>query len=145
VIILDTNVVSESIRPTPDQKVVAWLDTQQNNTLLITTVTVAELKSGVEQKPDGRRKEDLRKKILEIVDVFTDGRVLPFDMAAADCYARLFAAAIRNGHGISILDAQIAAIATAHHMAVATRDTGPFRRSGLRVINPWDDDPAAQK
>ncbi|WP_369061975.1 type II toxin-antitoxin system VapC family toxin [Caulobacter sp. 73W] len=135
-ILLDTNVVSEAIRPEPSSAVGAWLDRQAPETLFVSSVTVAEMLFGVSALPDGRRKQMLRQAVLGIVDLFED-RILPFDTAAARSYADLTANARKVGRGFPTPDGYIAAIAAANGFAVATRDTGPFEAGGLEVIDPW--------
>ena len=143
-IILDTNVISETFRPAPEPKVLAWLDAQAESQLVTTSITVAEMMSGMELMPDGRRKEQLRQAIAAALIQFSDSKILPFDQSAAIGFARLAGTSKLNGHVIAVLDAQIAAIALSHGAAVATRDVLPFRNAQLRVINPWED-AAAQK
>lgn len=135
-IILDTNVVSETMRPQPDEAVVAWLDAQAADTLYLTSLTVAELLAGIAAMPDGQRKVRLAESLDDVLSQF-GARVLPFDTAAARHYADLYATARKSGLGVPVPDISIAAVAAAHDFAVASRDVGPFRSAGLRVINPW--------
>lgn len=135
-IVLDTNVLSETLRPQPNPAVMAWLNDQAAETLFITSVTVAELLFGAKAMPDGKRKARLNDAITGLLALF-DGRVLPFDATAATVYADLAAAARAAGRGFPTPDAYIAAIACARGFVVATRDTGPFEAARLDVINPW--------
>lgn len=136
-IILDTNVVSEPMRPKGDPAVQAWLDEQAAETLYLTATSLSELLLGVERLPDGARKEGLGADLAALVAALFEARVLPFDQEAAMVYAPLVGRARALGHAISVADGQIAAIAAAHGFAVATRDTAPFGAAGVPVINPW--------
>jgi len=135
-ILLDTNVVSEGIKPEPHPSVLAWLDVQTAETLFLSSISVAELLFGFGALPDGRRKDMLAARIDCLLDQFV-GRILPFDTAAARRYADLAVKARRDGKGFPIPDGTIAAIAAAHGFAVASRDTSAFTAAGLTVIDPW--------
>lgn len=136
-ILLDTNVVSEPLKPAGNPAVLAWIDEQAIETLYLSTISLAELGFGIAALPDGRRKEALRRSLHErVIPVFGD-RILPFSTAAAEAYGSLRARARVAGKAIGTVDGYIAAIAAAHALAVATRDTSPFEAAGLTVINPW--------
>lgn len=135
-ILLDTNVVSEAMKPEPDGSVAAWLDAQAAETLFLSAVTAAELSFGVAALPDGRRKAALSEVLSGMLALF-DGRVLAFDLAAAERYGALAAQARHAGRGFPTTDGYIAAIADAHGFMVASRDASAFEAAGLRVINPW--------
>jgi predicted nucleic acid-binding protein len=137
VILLDTNVVSEPLRPQPDGAVLAWLDRQLAETLYLTAISLSELLLGVERLPAGRRRNALANGLRVQITTMFGHRILPFDADAAEAYARLVSGARRRGQGISITDAQIAAIAASRSLSVATRDEAPFRAVGVAVINPW--------
>ena len=136
-IILDTNVVSEPIKPKSDRKVQEWLDRQVADTLYLTATSLAELLVGVETLPAGKRRETLSAALVELIEKLFGNRILSFDREAATISARLTGRARASGHTISFGDNQIAAIAIANGFAVATRDTAPFEAAGVRVINPW--------
>jgi predicted nucleic acid-binding protein len=137
-IILDTNVVSEGMQPQPNPEVMEWIQAQLVETLFLSSITVAELRAGIESSPDGKKKEVLRQKLEEkMLPLFT-GRVLSFDYACSSAYAEIYALNRRQGTGVSLQDALVAAIAATNVMAVATRDTRPFLSSGVAVVNPWD-------
>jgi predicted nucleic acid-binding protein len=136
-IILDTNVLSEPLRPHGDPAVTAWLDRQRIDTLYLTTITIAELLLGVENLPLGLRRSRLAARIDDIIHDFAAARVLSFDMPAARRFATLMAHARGHGQSIAVADGQIAAIAACHGFAVATRDGAPFVAAGLPVIDPW--------
>jgi predicted nucleic acid-binding protein len=135
-IVLDTNVVSEAMKPEPVLAVCNWMDEQAAETLYITSVTVAELLFGVGALPDGQRKQKLAATVEGLLNLF-DGRILPFDTSAAHCYADLAVAARGAGKGFPTPDGYIAAIAVAHGFTVASRDTSAFEAAGIDVIDPW--------
>lgn len=138
-ILLDTNVISEPLRATPDQRVVEWLDAQPLETVFLSVITVAELRYGVARMPPGRRRSALRERLeTGVLPAFT-GRVLAFDLAATRAYADLMAKAQTTGLAIGMADGYIAAIATINGMTVATRDKAPFDAAGVSVINPWSE------
>ncbi|HEY1261039.1 MAG TPA: type II toxin-antitoxin system VapC family toxin [Stellaceae bacterium] len=139
-ILLDTNVVSEPIRVSPDARVLDWLDAQVVETLFLSTVSLAELLLGVEALPAGRRRATLEARLEKQLEALFGERILSFDVAAAEAYAKIAARARSAGYAISFADGQIAAIAAARGLGVASRDEGPFRAAGLTVINPWNRD-----
>jgi toxin FitB len=135
-IILDTNVLSEVMKPAPDAVVAAWMTRQPAADLFTTSVSEAELLYGVAILPDGRRKAELAAKVRSIVSLFDD-RVLNFDRTAARDYALIVVERQRIGRPIQAFDAQIAAIARSQGMQIATRNVKDFVHVGLRVIDPW--------
>jgi predicted nucleic acid-binding protein len=136
-ILLDTNVVSEPIKQHPERRVQDWLDAQAAETLYLSTIILSELLLGIEALPVGRRRRTLATAVREeIVSLFGD-RIIPFDIAAAEAYAKVVIFARGNGYALSIADGQIAAIAASRSFRVASRDEAPFQASGLVVINPW--------
>lgn len=137
-IILDTNVISEPMKPDGDPKVLAWLNDQAAETLYLTSVNLAELLAGLEILPDGKRKAGLHQKLLDLLSRLFEGRVLPFDEQAAIEFAPLIARARSTGRVISMADGQIAAIAKTRGFTVATRDLTPFEAAGVPIINPWE-------
>jgi toxin FitB len=137
-IILDTNVLSEPMRPSGNPLVAAWLDRQTTETLYLTTINLAELLLGIELMPLGSRRSRLEARIGEVINLFGEQRVLAFDAPAARLFAVLIARARAAGQTIGVADGQIAAIAAAHGFSVATRDTAPFIAAGVPVIDPWD-------
>lgn len=135
-ILLDTNVVSEAMKPEPDEAVRAWLDEQAAETLYLSSVTVAELMFGIGALPDGKRKDKLTDAVEGVMELFAD-RILPFDTDAARHYAELAVKARAAGKGFPTPDGYIAAIAASRGFVVATRDTSAFDAAGLEVIDPW--------
>lgn len=138
-IILDTNVISEPLRPKPSADVVAWLDAQAVDTLYLTTISLAEVRYGIACLPEGGRRQKLHDRFEgEFLPLF-HGRTLAFDEPATTAYAALRAQARTQGRAIGDFDALIASIASATGFAVATRDTAPFEAAGVAVVNPFDD------
>lgn len=138
-ILLDTNVILEPLRPSPIARVSDWIDAQPIETLYLSAMTVAELRAGVALMPSGKRRQTLHEHIEKRVLPMFAGRVLPFDMACTNAYAELTATARQAGSVIQTADALIAAVAQVNRFIVATRDVKPFRSAGLNVINPWED------
>jgi len=136
-IIVDTNVISEPLRPAGDAAVLTWLDQQDIETLYLTTITVAELRFGIAALPSGKRKRRLEEDFEDRILFLFSGRILAFDEAATITYARIRSEARSIGKAIGVTDAFIAGIAAHHEFAVATRDVSPFEAAGIRVINPW--------
>jgi predicted nucleic acid-binding protein len=135
-IVLDTNVVSETMKPEPNATVRAWFDAQAIETLCLTSITLAELRFGVLAMPEGKRKDRLTAFLEELTSLYED-RVLPFDLAAARHHAELALAAKVRGRGFPLPNGYIAAIAASRGYAIASRDSAPFEAAGLQVINPW--------
>jgi len=137
-IILDTNVLSETLRTIPKPEVMAWLDSQARTALFTTTITRGELFYGVQLLPEGQRKSDFVTAVQSIFNEDLAGQVLNFDNIAADAYARIAASRKLAGLPISQFDAMIAAITLAHGACLATRNSKDFRDCGIALINPWD-------
>lgn len=136
-IVLDTNVISETMRVSPDANVMTWLNEQHLASLWLSTISVAELRFGAARLPDSKRRNALVERInVAITTIFTD-RIAPFDSAAASAFADHAAVAEARGERVEFADGAIAAIALAKGFAVATRDTAPFKAMGVEIINPW--------
>jgi predicted nucleic acid-binding protein len=136
VIILDTNVVSELMRPVADPNVISWVRETGDGDLATTAITVAEIEYGLARLPDGARAETLRAAAADLWASFA-AAILPFDVAAASNYGALMTARERAGRPTSAFDAQIAAIAKGHNAKVATRNVADFQGMGLKLIDPW--------
>lgn len=136
-IVLDTDVISELLRPKPYNAVEAWLADQPPASVFTTAIAEAEILYGVRLLPDGKRRQELLAAIGLIFAEDLAGRVLPFDEDAADAYAMLAVARRQDGRPISQFDAQIAAIAASRGAAIATRNVADFADIGVAVINPW--------
>jgi predicted nucleic acid-binding protein len=137
-IVLDTNVVSELMRPRPDGRVVRWVSEQAAGSLFTTAITEAEILLGVALLPAGKRQRLLQAAVAEMFAVEFAGRVLPFDSGATAGFADVVAARRRQGRPISHADAQIASIARCHDAAVATRNTSDFEGCAVSLVNPWE-------
>ncbi len=136
-ILLDTNVLSELMRPMPNKRVIKWLDNQFAVNLFISAVTKAEIELGIFLLPDGKRKKNLAVVAKEMFSDFS-GRCLPFDEIAATWYADLVAWRTKKGRPISVEDARIASIAIANGLALATRNVNDFEEIlKLNTLNPW--------
>lgn len=142
-ILLDTNVVSEPMRPKPDPAVIAWLDAQDSRTLHLSTVSLAELFLGIESLPAGKRRKALAEALNFRLEALFADRIRPFDTRAAEAYPGVVMRARRRGHPIGVADAQIASIAASRKFIVATRDVTPFKAAGVPVVNPWTADSIA--
>ncbi len=136
--LLDTNVVREIVKPRPSPKVEAWYAARSVTDLHLAAVVVAEINAGIETMPTGRRRNVLERWRDELVLATFRDRILPFDAAAADVFGRLMAQAQRAGRPTKFADAQIAAVATVHGFAVATRDIADFAGFGVPLVNPWE-------
>ena len=136
-ILLDTHVISEPLRREPEPGLIEWIDAQALETLYLSAITVAELRSGIALLPAGKRRTSLLESLeRRVLPLFT-GRVLPFDLPCTQTYAELIAKAQKAGLAIAAAEGFIAATTVANGLAVATRDTGPFEAAGVEVINPW--------
>lgn len=136
-IVLDTNVLSEMLRPAPDQGVSAWLAAQPIAQLFTTSVTEAEIRYGVARLPDGQRRDRLQSAVDGLFGEDMSGRILPFDGDAAKAYAAIVSERDRAGRPISQFDAQIGAIARSRGAKLATRNIVDFEGCDVDLINPW--------
>lgn len=136
-IVLDTNVVSEMMRPSPHAGVDRWLAALPRASAFITTITEAELRYGIALLPGGRRRDALERALEAMIETEFSDRVLPFDSNAAIAFAAIAAGRRQKGKPISTADAQIAAIAGSRGSVLATRNEADFESCGVEVINPW--------
>ena len=136
-ILLDTNVLSEALKPLPSPIVLRWLAAQEPSSVFTTSVTQAEVLYGIETLPPGKRRTRLLAAVEKMFAEEFEGRILPFDEDAARAFAGIVAARDAAGRPISQFDAMIAAIARSHRAAVATRNTADFQHCGIDLINPW--------
>jgi len=138
-IVLDTNVISELWKKQANKHVLNWLDKQNIETLYLTSITIAELRYGIEVMPKGRKKEELYEHLEnELLPVFLE-RILYFDLKATYAYSSLMVLSRLKGVAVSREDGYIAAIASLNKFIVATRDVTPFEAMELKVINPWNE------
>lgn len=136
-ILVDTNVVSEVMRPRPSGAVLDWLNRTPTANLYVSSISIAEIEFGLQSLPDGQRRDFLTKRFEQFIEQGFEHRTLDFDATAALAYGEIMSRCRRTGRAMSILDGQIAAIASIHHATLATRNVGDFSASGIEVINPW--------
>lgn len=136
-ILLDTNIVSELMRPCPAESVTTWLDAQSPWKLAISSITIAEIGYGLAMLPTGNRKFGLESAFRLVVDTRFSGRIWSFDENAAQIYGLLMAQIKNSGRSGSIPDIQIASIAKVNGAAIATRNVKDFAGLGIELINPY--------
>jgi predicted nucleic acid-binding protein len=136
-IVLDTNVLSEVMSSSPDAAVRRWLAQQSSQPLFTTSISMAEILQGIELLPQGKRRAGLLTAAQTMFISLFPGRVLPFHEDAARAFAPIATNRRTRGRPISLVDAQIAAIARAFGATLATRDTADFEECGVALINPW--------
>ena len=132
--LLDTNVISELVRPKPAKSVLVWFENIPSEALHISVLTLGEIRKGVEHMPDGARREKLRLWLEHDLADWFDTRILPVDMAVADRWGRLLALV---GRPVPSIDSLLAATALHHELRIVTRNQKDFDYSGLEVVNPW--------
>jgi predicted nucleic acid-binding protein len=136
-IVLDTNVISEAMRATPDSRVHAWLQGKKLFDLSLSTITIAEIQRGLKRLPAGRRQADLEQRFGDFVGRGFGGRILTFDEDCATLYGDLCRLREAKGLHADPIDMMIAAVARNANAALATRNIADFESCGLRLINPW--------
>jgi predicted nucleic acid-binding protein len=137
-ILLDTNVLSSLMRPVPEELVVKWLDSQPRSSIWITAITAMELRYGLEIMPKGRRRDSMLEILEKLLSEKIEGRVAPFDTAAAQQAGDLMAARKLRGRTGEYRDTMIAGIALSNRATLATRNTAHFADLSVKVVNPWD-------
>lgn len=138
-IVLDTNVLSELMRPAPAGAVLRWIEQQADEDLFISAITMAEILHGIARLPEGKRKQHLAVQALEMFEEDFADHILPFDADAAAAYAQLVTAREQSGKPVALADAQIAAICRSQQAGLATRNIKDFAETGVEIINPWDE------
>lgn len=136
-IVLDTNLLSELLRPSPDERVWAWLARQPRLELFTTVITQAEMLEGALRLPAGKRRAQLVEAIARLMLRELAGQILPFDQDAAVSFAALMARRRLLGKPMATADAYIAAICQTRGAALATRNVKDFTDCGLALIDPW--------
>ena len=139
-IVFDTNVISEALRPVPEPAVLAWLRSIPRSDIWTCTIVLAELFAGVDLMPVGKRQELLREKMEQLVPALFMNQVLLFDLQAARAYGPILVARRAIGHPIGEIDAQIVAIALANNATLATCNIPDFENCGIQLVNPWEAD-----
>jgi predicted nucleic acid-binding protein len=134
--LLDTNVISELVRPAPRKGVIDWIASEAPHDLHLSSVTLGELVRGTTRLPDGRRREALRRWVLDDLRRQFEGRILPFDHEAAVIWGTIMGEGDRRGHPRSAADVQIAAIAIRFDLMLATRNTADFKGVPVRLLDP---------
>ena len=138
-LLLDTNVLSEVQRPTPSPRVLAWLDTIDEDRAFISVASIAELRRGIALLEDGRRRTALADWLARDLPARFADRVLPIDHAVTEHWGDLMAQSRRSGVALSVMDGFFAATAFAHHLTLVTRNVKDFAAFGVPLLNPWDD------
>lgn len=136
-IVLDTNVVSELMKSSPNPAVVKWVDARDSSDLVLTALTAAELRAGVALLPDGHRKDDVGTKVEALLTETFAGFILAFDAESTGFHAQILAARTRAAHPIGAFDAQIAAVCRQHDASLATRNTSDFTGTDVALVDPW--------
>ncbi|MFP3944178.1 MAG: type II toxin-antitoxin system VapC family toxin [Alphaproteobacteria bacterium] len=137
-IILDTNVLSEFMRPRPHEAVMRWIEDFFPRDLYTTAITVAEIQRGICLLPDGHRRRLLADAARDVFELYMQDRILPFDSHAAEAFAEIAARQRNRAQSLKAFDAQIAGIARSNAAKLATRNVRDFQDCGVRVLNPWD-------
>lgn len=135
-IVVDTNVISELMKSSPEDAVIEWMSDHDGPELYTTAVTLAEIRYGIERLPEGRRRDFLAVTAEQVFAAFED-HVLPFDATAAVQYAFIVARCERAGSPIDGFDAQIASVCSVHGATLATRNVADFRSTGIEIVDPW--------
>lgn len=135
--LLDTNIVSEWVKPTPSAAVVHWIDGADEETLFLCVVTFAELRHGIERLPVGRRRRALSNWLEQDLTQRFEGRILDIGLAVANRWGTLMAHAARSGRTVASMDGLIAATAAVHSLTLVTRNTRDFAPFGIDMLDPW--------
>ncbi len=136
-IILDTNAVSEPLKPLPNPRYMTWLRKQTPGTLFTTTVTLAEMLLGIETLPAGKRKEMIRRDVVDMTLPLFDDRILEFGQNDAIKFAKIVAKSRRAGNDIEFADSVLAAIAERRGISLVTRNAKDFKGTGVQIVMPW--------
>ena len=137
-IVLDTNIISEVMRPQPDKAVISWLNQHSEGQLFITSITLAEIHYGLAILPDGQRKYNLQKRFDYFITQGFEQKILTFDEKAAIAYAQIMGHSKRMGQVMSFPDGQIAAITQTQRFSLATRNVKDFQHCSIALINPFE-------
>jgi predicted nucleic acid-binding protein len=135
--LLDTNVVSEWVKPRPNTHVVAWLEQVDEDRVCLSTATIAEVRRGIELLPQGRRREQLTLWLAGDLTARFEGRLLPIDVRVAEAWGGLMAQSQRSGLQLGVMDGFIAATAKTHGLILVTRNIRHFTSIGITLFDPW--------
>jgi toxin FitB len=136
--LLDTNIVSEWMKPGPSPMVAAWLDAVDEDRTFLSVISIAEIRQGIELMDRGRRPAELEGWLRDVLPDRFAGRLLPVDQEVAERWAMITVASRRAGIVLGIIDAFLAATAEAHGLTIVTRNVRDFAALGLPLLNPWD-------
>lgn len=135
--LLDTNIVSEWIKPQPALGVIKWLAEADEDRVFLSVVTLAELRYGIERMPDGERRRRLHVWLKDELPVRFEGRILPVDRPVAEAWGQLLARSRAVGRTIAIMDGFLSATAEVHQMTMVTRNVSDFSDLRHPIVNPW--------
>jgi len=136
--LLDTCVISELVRPRPDEKVVRWVDSVDERKLFLSALTLGELEKGIAKLTDSPRKTELRGWLEHDLAERFSGRILPIDTEVAVVWGKTQGEAERAGMKLPVIDSLLAATAKVHRLTLATRNVADFDRCDATVFNPWE-------
>jgi predicted nucleic acid-binding protein len=137
--LLDTNIVSEWVKPHPNAGVIDWLAEADEDRVFISAVTIAEIRYGIERLPRGVRRDRLNAWLTDDLPFRFENRILPIDAKVGDCWGRVMARGQDAGRPVAPMDAFIAATSEWYDLVLATRNVSDFEALGIRLINPWRD------
>ncbi|MCC6586460.1 MAG: type II toxin-antitoxin system VapC family toxin [Bryobacterales bacterium] len=135
--LIDTNVISEFVKPQPNIQVIRWLDDADPNALFVSVITLGEIRLGIEGLPPGRRRSALEQWLDEGLPAWFDANLLPITKSIADRWGRISIEAKRSRSSLSTADGLIAATALEHGLTLVTRNVKDFGGTGLELLNPW--------
>lgn len=138
-VLLDTNIVSEWMKPQPNAGVMDWLAEADEDRIFMSAVTIAELRYGIERLPAGARRHRLNAWLTDDLPLRFEARILPIDAKVGDCWGRIMARGRAAGRPVAAMDAFVAATAERYDLVLATRNVSDFEVLGIRLINPWFD------
>jgi predicted nucleic acid-binding protein len=136
--LLDTNIISELVKPSPEPSVASWIDDVDESLLYLSVLTLGEIRRGIATLPQSRRRATLEAWLDKDLYARFEGRILPVDLDVADRWGLLTAAARNAGKVLPVIDGLLAATALEHNLTLVTRDTGHIPNLGVAVFNPWE-------
>ena len=135
--LLDTNCISELVRPKPELRVMEWMEAADEALLHLSVLTVGEIRKGLAGMPQGKRRTHLETWLEVELQARFAGRILPIDAAIADRWGVIAADAKRRGKALSVIDGLLAATALHHNLTVVSRNASAFTNTQVQVLNPW--------